>query len=246
MRTARQTLALALVMMAWTGCTGLGGVRTTPPAPERATGRDYLVGHQAAPEGYGLYSYLLFDAPPTDATRVRYLRAIAAYLTIAPIRSVEETLPRWQLNITYLLLTDPPPPEVAHCLRSYCGTGDAERTARVVQWVLDHYDYARAHVLLSTLPGSHRGGPYIVSSTKPLTGRETLSGPYLYQNLSAVPPHLVLSWVQEFLTQAAQERFWEERTVQQLALKLLTAIEQLAEGLPDVLAALDKWITWVR
>lgn len=232
---------LAFVMMALTGCYGLGGVKKGPPEG-RETGRDYLIGKQSEKEGYGLYSYLLFDSPPTEATRERYLRAIDAYLTIPPISSMEAFLPRRQLNITYLLLEDRPPNYVAKCLRSQCIT----REKAVAEWVLNHYNYARARVLLRALPGIHRDGPYIVSHFKPLTGRESLSGQYLYQNLSWVPESLVLSWVKEFLKQAAQEHFWEEKTARQLVLKLRTAIEILAVGMPDVLEAMDRLIAWVR
>lgn len=246
MHNSLLALTLALVTMVWTGCAGLGGGTVMRQAQERETGRDYLVGKQAEKEGYGLYSYLLFGTPPTKVTRERYLRAIAAYFTIPPITSVEEYLPPWQLNITYLLLTDPPTPEVAQCLRTQCISDDSDRAGRVADWVLDHYHYARAQVLLRALPGTHRHGPYIVSYSEPLTGIGPLSGQYLYQNLSSVPPFLVQSWVQEFLNQAAQEHFWEERTVEQLALRLRTAIEIFAEGLPEVQGALDRWIAWIR
>jgi hypothetical protein len=237
-----QICVLTLVILALSSCTGLGGMVSPTSSQERETGRDYLIGQQTEKEGYGLYSYLLFGSPPTAVTRDRYHRAIAAYVTIPPITSIEESLPRWQLNVTYLLLTEPPPPEITQCLQSQCISGDVDRVERVAQWVFEHYHYARARVLLRALPGSHTSGPYIISYSKPLIGFETRAGPYLYQNLSAVPPHLVLSWVNEFLSQAAQERFWEERTIKQLSLKLFTAIEIRAEGLPDVLAALDKLI----
>ena len=55
-----------------------------------------------------------------------------------------------------------------------------------------------------------------------------------------------MTWVREFLNQAAQERFWEERTGQQLALKLRLTIGILGVGLPEVRKALDTWIAWVR
>lgn len=46
--------------------------------------------------------------------------------------------------------------------------------------------------------------------------------------------------------QAGQERFWEPRTLQQLALQLLTAVEILAADLPEVQKAVKAWIVWVR
>jgi len=235
-----KALFLASFVMALTGCYGLGGVKKAPPEG-RETGRDYLVGKQGEKKGYGLYSYLLFGSPPTAATRERYLQAIFAYFAIPPISIMEAYLPREQLNVTYLLLADDPPPDVVKCLGSQCVT----RKKAIAEWVLDHYNYGRARVLLRALPGTHRDGPYIVSHFKPLTGREALSGQYLYQNLSSVPPSLVLSWVKEFLNQAAEEHHWEGETARQLALNLRTTIEILAKGLPDVLKALDGWIAWI-
>lgn len=241
-----QRLSLALVLMALTGCYGLGGGKAPPKPPptappiERVTGRDYLVASEPEKKGYGLYSYLLFGSHPTEATRERYLRAVTAYLTIPPIGELEGPIPPQQLNITYLLLKDRPPRKYAECLQSQCVTNKRA----VAVWVLNHYDYDRAQVLLGAVPGLQRNGPYIVSHFNPLTGIGTLSGQYLYQNLSWVPEDLVLSWVKEFLKQAAQEHFWEERTAQQLVLKLRTAIEILAKGLPVVQGGLHKWIAW--
>ena len=61
-----------------------------------------------------------------------------------------------------------------------------------------------------------------------------------------MPPHLAASWVKEFLNQAAQERFWDERTGARLALKLRVTVSVLGEGLPEVRKALDGWISWAR
>ena len=71
-------------------------------------------------------------------------------------------------------------------------------------------------------------------------------GPYLLQDLSAVPPHLAASWVKEFLNQAAQERFWEERKAVQLASRMRVTIAILGAGLPEVRKAVDDWIAWVH
>jgi hypothetical protein len=55
----------------------------------------------------------------------------------------------------------------------------------------------------------------------------------------------VTLWVKEFLNQAAQERFWEEPTVGNLALKLRTTIGVLAAGLPER-KTLEDAIGWRR
>lgn len=234
-------LSLVLIVVALAGCYGLGGV-SQPTSQERETGRSYLVGHQPEKTGYGLYSYILFGSPPTTATHKHYFEAINAYMTIPPMSGMEAYLPREQLNITYLLLEDSPPPEFERCLRARCTDG----ITGLAEWVIAHYNYTRARVILRALPGTQRDGPYIVSYFKPLSDIKSLSGKYLYQDLSSAPPTLVLSWVKEFLNQAAQEHYWEQRTAMQLVLNLRTAIEILAEGLPEVQAALDEWIAWIH
>ena len=194
---------------------------------ERETGRSFLVATQPEAEGFGLYSYLLFGSPPDETSHDRYVKAVEAYLQLMPdITSLEKYLGPSVLNVTYLPLRGAPPKIVS------------------AKWVLDNYNYARARALLKTLPGSYRDGPYIVSSLKPISGIPSVSGRYLYQDLSSVPPDLVSSWEKEFLNQAAQERFWDERSAEILVLKLRTAIGILAIGLPDVQKSLEGWIAW--
>jgi hypothetical protein len=192
--------------------------------------RSLLVRGQVEETSFGLYSYLLLASPPSsDATRDRYLKTMESYLgLIQSVEALDMYFEHNQLNVTYLPI-DSSPAEVVS-----------------PQWVLDHYDYARALRLLRTLPGTHIGGPFIVSSLRPLGGITTLSGRYLYQDLSTVPPHLVPLWIQVFINQAAQERFWEEPTAEKLVIKLRTAIGILAGGLGDVQNGLKTWIAWVR
>jgi len=197
----------------------------------RETGRSFLLRDKAEKKGYGLYSYLLFGSPPSDVSRERYRKAVGAYLELIPdITILEKYIPLDKLNITYLPV-DLSPDEVIS-----------------IDWVLEHYDYARARILLRAIPGNHRNGPYIISTREPFTGKTVLSGQYLYQDLSAVPAdrNLIRLWVKEFLNQAAQERFWEKNKAEIFTLKLRTTIAILAEGLPDVRNALDDWIEWIH
>lgn len=199
-----------------------------PRGLSRETGRSLLPAGQAETAGYGLYSYLLLGAPPSEASRERYLKAIEAYLALIPdVASLEEYVQRGELNVFYLPVRGTPP------------------SALTAQWALDNYDYARARSLLRGLPEPNRDGPYILAAFKPV-GAGAASGPYLFQNLSSVPPHLAASWVKEFLNQAAQERFWEEKTAVQLAQRMRATVGIMGSGLPEVKKALDGWITWVR
>jgi hypothetical protein len=197
------------------------------PRPGRETGSALLGPGGREVEGYGLYSYLLLGAPPGAGVRERYVKSIEAFWTVLPeVRALEEYVPRSELNVAYV-------PVKA-----------ASRTGVSAEWILDNYDYARARSLLRHLPGANRDGPYLVSVLKPLAGGA--GSQYLLQDLSSVPPHLAASWVKEFLNQAAQERFWDERTGARLALKLRVTIGVLGEGLPEVRKALDGWISWAR
>ena len=52
--------------------------------------------------------------------------------------------------------------------------------------------------------------------------------------------------MREFLNQAAQERFWEEKKGAQLAHRMRAAVGIMGAGLPEVRKSLDTWIAWVR
>ena len=183
-----------------------------------------LAGQQETP-GYGLYSYLLLGAAPDESTQDRYLRTLDSYLRKMPhLTRLEQYLSPDQLNATYLPLTIPPGRELS------------------ARWLLDHYDFARARVVLRQLPGNLRRGPYFVSALRPLGKPSQDVREYLLQDLSTVPPHLIDSWVVEFLNQSAQERFWRVSTVEQLSLKIRTIIGVLSIGLPHVRSSLKDWI----
>jgi hypothetical protein len=197
-------------------------------AGERGTvrdrGHDLLVKNTPETPGYGLYSYVLFSAAPDDQSRPRYFQLLQAVLAQAPsIDSLGVYYDAAQLNVTYIPVTSGGKPPVS------------------AEWLLDNYDYAHARFLLHAIPGNLSHGPYLVSSLQPLS--KAPSGPYLVQDLSSVPAHLVSLWTSEFLNQAAQEHFWEQSTGTMLALRLRTAIGIMAEGLPDVRKSLDSWIS---
>ena len=205
----------------------------------RETGRSFLLPDQVETKGYGLYSYLLLGSRPTAATRARYLRAIEEYLRFPDITRFDNfNIPRRTLNITYLPMQVFPDEQILDRLAD-------EHYGEVAEWILKRYDYERARVLLRGLPGAHLEGPYIVSVLKPPTLNNPVLRPYLYQDQSKIPPHLVSLWIKEFLNQAAQEQYWQPRTATQLVLKLRKAIGILAIALPEVGKALDGWIVWV-
>lgn len=195
----------------------------------RRTGWYFLLDGKSEVKGYGLYSYLLFASPPHDQeSRSRYLKIIEAYLTYLPhIKQLEKYFLPTDLNITYLPLTKGPPKKITP------------------QWVLEHYDYARALHLLRDAPEISKDGPYLLSTFNPLSNNP-LTKPYLKQDLAHVPPDLVWAWTREFLNQTAQEHFWEEKSLTKIQLNLRTTVAILAKGLPAVTSALDTWIGKVK
>jgi hypothetical protein len=195
----------------------------------RETGWLFLLRGQAEQRGYGLYSYFLLGAPPDENSRERILKAIEAYLRLTPsLAELEPLLERRELNANQVPVDSPIPDKVTP------------------QWLLDRYDYARARAILAKVDSSLRKGPYLISTLKTASEQQQITGAVLFQDLSLVPPHLVASWYEMFLNQAAQERFWEERRLQQIALRMRTVIAVLAIGLPEVQGALEQWIRWSK
>ena len=88
-------------------------------------------------------------------------------------------------------------------------------------------------------------GPFIISSSRPLEGPNSLTTPYIFEDLSSVPPDVVEFWVQQFKCQTAQERSWGKETVSSVALRLRTLIAIFALGLPEVKKAVALWIEFV-
>lgn len=195
----------------------------------RETARGFLAPGQREQAGYGLYSYLLFGSAPDDTERQRYLKTVEAYLRLSPaLEDLANLLDAKDINATYLLIDGKAPAQVTP------------------EWVLQHYDYARGSALLRSLPGSHLHGPYLLSSVSVTPPGKPLAHPYLFQDLSKVAPSLAGAWYEEFVNQAAQDHFWEERKGRQFVLKLRTTISVLALGLPDVQSGLESWMKWVK
>jgi hypothetical protein len=242
----RIIIALCAPVLLLAGCNGLGaGVRLPPPGAEDhpiASERDFLVGQDPEAEGYGLYSYLLLGSAPTPAERPRDLAAIAAYLNYIPRRvDADRYAQPSQLNITYLCVTTQPPATVIDVKE---GDLSASNDLSAVEWLLDHYDYNRARNVLRALHGPHSDGPYIVSARQPLTGAAGTSAGYVRQDLSHAPPEFAASWVKIFLSESEQMP-GTPGGLQEAALKLRETVALAADSLPQIQAALKKWITWV-
>jgi hypothetical protein len=232
--------ASVLVACAFLVSCALGGGAKAPPLQ---TGREFLLPQQPETTGYGLYSYLLFGSPPTDSNRDRCLAAAAAYIETLPrITDMLAYAPPSHLNITYLPVTDLPPPEVLGLRAGATGPP----LAKGAQWVLEHFDYARASVVLAAVPGRHLNGPYLVSARRPLTGSERLTGEYGVQDLSAAPPELITAWVTEFIDRSQQDNPFGKGNARELVLTMRGVVREAARQWPQVVASVDTWITWTR
>ena len=126
--------------------------RAAPAAPGNLGSeaeRDLLVRGSQEHDGYGLYSYILLASRPDDGNRDRYRAVVESYLRLEDV-NLPMYFPTAELNVTYVPVEAAPvrPPDA--------------------DWVLDHYDYARARFLLSRLGIRDGDGPFIVSALHPL------------------------------------------------------------------------------
>lgn len=195
----------------------------------RLSGRTLLVRGERQSLGYGLYSYLLLPVSPTGTVlEERYREAIKAYVALMPaIEEFQSQRLIKHLNLTVLTVTRAIDPGLHH--------------SELPEWLLANYDHARAQELLLAVPGDQRLGPYLVSTPAPLTA-EAPPDRFLFQNLSLAPPHLVRSWVQEFLHQSEQEEDWSDHDGGNLLFRLRTTIGALGEAVPAVAKGVDELI----
>lgn len=189
----------------------------------------YLLPGDVEAPGYGLYSYLLFSAPPKDdEERARYLKTIEAYLLV--LQDVDDYLRRHvrrrSLNVTYIPLKEMPAQ----------GNSNAEWAANV----LAAYDYAAAQILLNRVKQGHQRGPYLLSVLQPLS--EPGEPAHLWEDLTGVVPELAWDWISFFTYLAAQQRSWNEDSLQRFALTLRNLIAVGGKVTPDLMKVLQEVI----
>ena len=211
-------------------------VNERPPERGRKSGWHLLVKGKQEEEGYGLYSYVLFGSTPEGEGLKIFTETVKAYLSLMPaIVGLEEYSPRKELNISYLPVKEENPE-----------ANDDPKEKLTPQWVLKNYDLARASAILSKLDGNYHDGPYIFSFLSPPLKSAIAPRPYLTMDLSKVPLNLIRAWMKEFLNQAAQERYWEERRVPRFVLSLRTGIAVVSIGFPEAKKAVNEWVTLKR
>ncbi len=172
-------------------------------AQDKRTGRTILVDNQAETVGYGLYSYVLFESPPTAQTKPLYLAIISACLTEFPdLGRLEKEHRLESLNVIHLPVT-----------RNISSPRAEE--------ILQYYNYDRARTILGQLSMIQRnGGPYLLSSLAPVSN-SSRSNPSLYQDLSAIrlvsspgdQTNIAKDWVLSFVKQVNKPRAWDRATL---------------------------------
>ncbi len=196
----------------------------------RLTVRNFLIVQQPEETGFGLYSYLLFEVPPTAETREKYQALLAAFLQkVSPFADIEEFVERKYLNVTYVPVTDIAPEDF-----------ETREVEQQVDWVLSHYNYARARVLLAAIAQKQSNGPFVYSVQNPLY-LGTTPAYFLLQDFSRAPAHLSGLWLDQFIRQAAKDEFWEKDRLFGFVVNLRTAVAVLGSGVKTVSRSLDWW-----
>lgn len=189
------------------------------------SGRGFVIPSQAEPDGFGLYSYILFASRPAPADRDRYVAILdAALRLLKPTNDLVTRVKAFQLNSTWLPVKSLP-----------ASDPDAK-------WLVDNYDYSAAAVFLARAGIRDPDAIYILSVRSPLSNGAP-KPPFLKQNLSHVPADLASTWVNLFINQAAQERFWDSNTFAGVVAKMRLAISLTAQGVPNIETAVGTWLS---
>jgi hypothetical protein len=199
----------------------------------RATGYSLWKTGAYEDSGYGLYSYVLLSHKPSATEKFKYKFFLEAFLRLPDSSGLGESLPQGQINITYIpvLLTS-----------TDWQTLSVEEQA---EFVLNHYDYARAVAILSQLQGGTNSGPSIASASKPLS-QNPHQRPVLFQNLSSAQPDLMDAYVDGFVKQVARKNFSEASTLESFQLPLRNLLEVTATGLGLSKDAVKSWVTFFK
>jgi hypothetical protein len=204
-----------------------------PQSAPRVTGFSLLPSNEHEIAGYGLYSYILLTHQPDDSEKSRYRAFLRAIISLPTAEQLGRYVERSHINITYLLVNSIP------------HDWDRESGDARVDFLIANYDYARATAIAAALPQQVNSGPRIVSVLTPMVIFAP-PRPVLYQDLSRAQPTLMTAYVQQFVNQAAQGRFWEQGTLSQFSLNLRNLLETSAVGLGLAKEAVAGWIKFLQ
>jgi hypothetical protein len=207
--------------------------------PRLLTGRALLLAGQSETSDYGYYSYLVIPSPPEPVRRNQSLRIIETFLREAPqILNLEAYSPRKDINIGYIPVTRPAD-------AGFNGPIAERDYAAAAEWILRHYDHARALVLMKSVSKVRlHGGPFIVSYAAPL-GRGGISDETRLhlQDFTHVPGNLVTRLVEGYFDRAGQTS-WAVGGIEGFAEQLVILFSVVAEGADLSKSAVDDWLSW--
>ena len=199
----------------------------------RVTGTAILLPQHAEQLGYGLYSYALMSHRPEASELARYKAFVTALLEQPTAESVERSVPKSRINITYVPMDSSVP--------SWGGPPTDEE----VTYIIDHFDYGRGAAMLASLSTRTGSGPVIVSVLRPLDMSQH-PHPVLVQDMSLAQPSLMSAYVSSFVQQAAKDQFWQQSTLGSFALSLRNTLETAAMALSMSKDAVDGWVKYFK
>lgn len=130
--------------------------------------RDFLFNEYAENDSLGAYGYLLLSQRPMESDTIRYNKICEAFIGgIRPIDKFSQFHPS-RIMVTYWPLANKP---------------DNRSKLDDCRWLIQHYDYVKAEVILSTIEKNHVSGPLIVAWEKPFSP-DSLYDNYLRFDLS--------------------------------------------------------------
>ncbi len=162
--------------------------------------RALLVENESLEEGYGLYSFIVLTQAPRDTKERAAIRGLidAWYRSLQPLEVFTAGNTSASLNVTYVPITESVPESLL-----VVPDGDPDS---LVNWLVDHYNYPRAHELLVSAGHPQTGGPYLLSSQNaPQRGRSVR--PRLLQDLEGLTKDQGPLWIRWFIEQTAREDF---------------------------------------
>lgn len=205
------------------GLAGQGGPRIAQDR-SKITGNALLTDNQAEAVGYGLYSYVLFESPPTTETKLIYLAVILACLKEFPdLEGLAKKYRPESLNAMYIPVTG----AIANSQTPSLEQPEHARLNSRAEEILQSYNYKRAQTILDQLAKIQRnGGPYLVSSLAPVSNGNGTS-PFVLQDLSAVrlvssqedQRQMAYEWVLDFIDRVSnpQSSAWSQTTLEQFS-----------------------------
>lgn len=198
-------------------------------------------------EGFGLYSYFLVPKAPIKGSDAEQ-RILATLVELLRFPDFDELKTRAQvtrirsLHVVQLLLKS----RADAGLSSLLDRRDWDRAA---VWVLDHYDFNSSLLLAESIAETRPigEGPYFVSLGAPHRFGEDIVGPYLFQDHSKASARLAALWINGFLNQAWQDKYWEPRVFDRILVRTRTEFETAARAtgaMREGLAAMAR--AWVK